>query len=126
MGINYVSVGSHYVNGTQGGEEIKVFKVQIHPNYNPNKPSKFTLVKVANTDSEFQEGMSTTSMGWGITTCEEGDYSLELRGVAMEAWDSKNCSEIYIDHPPSQLCVGGVAGEGTAPGDMGAPLIKEN
>ncbi|KAG2765749.1 hypothetical protein Pcac1_g22723 [Phytophthora cactorum] len=115
MGINYVSVGSHYVNGTQGGEEIKVFK-----------PSKFTLVKVANTDSEFQEGMSTTSMGWGITTCEEGDYSLELRGVAMEAWDSKNCSEIYIDHPPSQLCVGGVAGEGTAPGDMGAPLIKEN
>ncbi|KAG3031101.1 hypothetical protein PC129_g3912 [Phytophthora cactorum] len=117
MGINYVSVGSHYVNGTQGGEEIKVFKVQIHPNYNPN---------VANTDSEFQEGMSTTSMGWGITTCEEGDYSLELRGVAMEAWDSKNCSEIYIDHPPSQLCVGGVAGEGTAPGDMGAPLIKEN
>ncbi|KAG2995221.1 hypothetical protein JG687_00014815 [Phytophthora cactorum] len=139
MGINYVSVGSHYVNGTQGGEEIKVFKVQIHPNYNPNvslawdyavvtleKPSKFTPVKVANTDSEFQEGMSTTSMGWGITTCEEGDYSLELRGVAMEAWDSKNCSEIYIDHPPSQLCVGGVAGEGTAPGDMGAPLIKEN
>ncbi|KAG2948690.1 hypothetical protein PC117_g5837 [Phytophthora cactorum] len=112
MGINYVSVGSHYVN------DYAVVTLE--------KPSKFTLVKVANTDSEFQEGMSTTSMGWGITTCEEGDYSLELRGVAMEAWDSKNCSEIYIDHPPSQLCVGGVAGEGTAPGDMGAPLIKEN
>ncbi|OWZ06272.1 Glucanase inhibitor protein [Phytophthora megakarya] len=138
-GINYVSVGSHNVNGTDVGEEIKVKSVQLHPNYNPNvslawdyaivtleKPSKFIPVKLASNDSEIQEGMSAIAMGWGITTCEDEYYSLELRSVAMEAWDNMNCSEVYVDFSPSQLCAGGIANKGTSPGDMGDPLIKEN
>ncbi|POM80903.1 Serine protease trypsin-like protein [Phytophthora palmivora] len=124
---------------SHAGEEIKVKAVHIHPKYNPNislawdyavvtleRPSKFVPVNLARNDSEIQEGMPTSVMGWGIATCEDEDYSLELRSVVLEVWDNKNCSEVYTDLSPSQQCAGGIVHKGTAPGDMGAPLIKEN
>ncbi|POM75753.1 Serine protease trypsin-like protein [Phytophthora palmivora] len=141
-GINYISVGSHNVDGTDAGEEIKAKAVHIHPKYNPNislawdyavvtleRPRKFVPVNFARNDSEIQEGMPTSVMGWGIVTCEDEGYSLELRSVVLEVWDNKNCSEVYTDLSPSQQsqqCAGGIVHKCTAPGDMGAPLIKEN
>ncbi|POM65833.1 Glucanase inhibitor protein 2 trypsin-like protein [Phytophthora palmivora] len=139
-GINYVSVGAHKVNGTDNGEVIKVKTVDIHPSYNPNdpwawdfaivtleNPSKFAPVKLASHDSDIQEGTLITMMGWGAPTWQGGDYSLELRNVTLEAWDTKNCIDVFTEtFYPSQLCAGGVLNKGTVDGDWGGPLIKGN
>ncbi|OWZ17439.1 Glucanase inhibitor protein [Phytophthora megakarya] len=140
-GINYVSVGSHNVNGTDDGEVIKVKSVAPHPNYNANvslewdyaivaleTPSKFAPVKLANSnDSDVQEGTPLTAIGWGVADCQDEHSSSELRAVALNAWDSKSCIDVFTEpFYPSQLCAGGDLNKGTAFGDMGGPFIKDN
>ncbi|POM66943.1 Glucanase inhibitor protein [Phytophthora palmivora] len=140
--INYVTVGAHKVNGTDSGEVIKVKSIDIHPNYNPKaavvtwawdyaivtleKPSKFSPVKLARNKSEIQKGMSLTVMGWGVVNCKDTHYPIEPRRVELEAWSNRNCSETYGLFSRSQMCAGGIVNQGTSPGDLGAPYIKEN
>ncbi|OWZ05198.1 Glucanase inhibitor protein [Phytophthora megakarya] len=140
--INYVTVGAHNVNGTNDGEVIKVKAVHIHPNFDINatiqtwawdyaivtleKPSTFSPVNISSNISDVREGMPLTVIGWGVFNCEDEYYPIELRRVTLEAWGNQRCGEMYSRFSRSQQCAGGIANRGTSPGDLGAPLIKEN
>ncbi|OWZ00421.1 Serine protease trypsin-like protein [Phytophthora megakarya] len=134
---NFVSVGSHYINGTQDGEQIKVIKAQNHTEYNSTdayndfailtleKPSKFTPINLPKADdSDIIPGMWTKAMGWGQTTYPNGTYSNTLQNVGVEVWDNEDCSELFIIDN-STVCAGGAAGRDSCNGDNGGPLVKE-
>ncbi|OWZ17826.1 Serine protease trypsin-like protein [Phytophthora megakarya] len=135
--IGYVSVGTHYINGTLDGEQIKVMTSQNHTNYNHTsasfdfallkleKPSKFTPVKLPAADnSDIVPGMWSKAMGWGETSWPNGTDSYELRSVGLEVWDNQECAPLFaVDD--TMVCAGGVAGKDSCSTDMGGPLIKE-
>ncbi|KAG2783960.1 hypothetical protein Pcac1_g6570 [Phytophthora cactorum] len=124
--VEYVTVGSHYINGSEegvpaDGEQIKIEVHHMHPKFDLNatgspwdfvilkleRPSKFTPVKLPKHGDD-KKGVWGTTMGWGVTSTPDGDYSLELKSF------------------PSFVCAGGVAGKDACAGDMGDPLIREN
>ncbi|ETN07737.1 hypothetical protein PPTG_13062 [Phytophthora nicotianae INRA-310] len=134
---NWVSVGTHYINGTQDGEQIRVVAAQNHTDYNDingsydvavltlEKPSKFTPVKLpAADDSDTVSGMWSKVVGWGYTSFPNGTKSYELQGVSLEVWSNTDCAQIYpLDD--TMVCAGGVVGKDSCGGDGGGPLIKE-
>ncbi|KAG6953151.1 hypothetical protein JG688_00012968 [Phytophthora aleatoria] len=133
---NNVSVGSHYINGTIDGEQIKVVSIMNNPNYEsgqfPNdyailelaKPSSFTPAKLAAVDdSDFAQCKSATMLGWGYTS-DNGTVSYELRGVDLPLWDDENCTKT-MDTDNSMLCAGGTANKDSCERDSGGPLILE-
>jgi secreted trypsin-like serine protease len=131
-----VSVGSHYINGTMDGEQIKVVSIMNHPEYEaglfPNdflilelgRPSKFTPAKLAAADdSDFTPGKTSTVLGWGYTS-NNGSVSYELRGVELPLWDDENCTKT-MDADDSMICAGGVANEDSCERDSGGALLLE-
>ncbi|KAL4146179.1 hypothetical protein PRNP1_012049 [Phytophthora ramorum] len=135
--IRWVSVGSHYINGSSDGEQIKVASIMNHPEYEsglfPNdflilelqKPSSFTPVKIAAADdSDFAVGKAATIFGWGHTS-NNGSVSYELRGVDVPLWDDGNCSKV-MDADASMVCAGGVANKDACERDSGGPLVVES
>ncbi|KAL4166602.1 GLC7-interacting protein 2 [Phytophthora ramorum] len=134
---NYVSVGTHYINGTQDGEQLKVVSVQNHTSHNQSsgaydfalltleKPSKFTPVKLPKADdSDIIPGMWSQVMGWGATSFPNGTNSYELQGVGVEVWSNDDCAKVYVIDDTA-VCAGGVAGKDSCVADTGGPLIKE-
>ncbi|KAF1789850.1 Peptidase S1, PA clan [Phytophthora cactorum] len=133
----FVSVGTHYLNGTQDGEQIKVVSAQNHTSLNFSsstydfalltleKPSKFTPVKLPNADdSDIKPGMWSKAMGWGVTSYPNGSLSYELQGISLEVWANDECSRVYnIDD--TSVCAGGLPGKDACVADTGGPLIKE-
>ncbi|KAG2778206.1 hypothetical protein Pcac1_g11520 [Phytophthora cactorum] len=133
----FVSVGTHYLNGTQDGEQIKVVSAQNHTSLNFSsstydfalltleKPSKFTPVKLPKADdSDIKPGMWSKAMGWGVTSYPNGSLSYELQGVSLEVWANDECSRVYnIDD--TSVCAGGLPGKDACVADTGGPLIKE-
>ncbi|KAF4130629.1 Trypsin [Phytophthora infestans] len=96
--INYVTVGSHYVNGSQNGvpadgKQIKIASAQIHPQFNIN-----------DTDSL-----------WDVAVLKLERPSNYAPVKLPVAGDDKE-----------EMCAGGVAGKGAWAGDMGDPLAKES
>jgi secreted trypsin-like serine protease len=138
----YVSVGAHYVNGGEDGDEIKVVSVQNHPHFNPEtlandfavlklaKPSKYKPVKLpAPGGSDIKTGMWANAMGWGLTSAPpNGMGSEELLSLSQQVWSNENCRKALksttIDM--SQVCAGGVKGKSPCQGDTGGPFVKEN
>ncbi|EEY60915.1 chymotrypsin, serine protease family S01A, putative [Phytophthora infestans T30-4] len=134
--IRWVSVGSHYINGTTDGEQIKVVSIMNNPNYEseefPNdyailelaKPSSFTPARLAaGDDSDFAPGKTAMMLGWGYTS-DNGTVSYELRGVDLPLWDDENCTK-KMDTDSSMLCAGGIANKDSCERDSGGPLILE-
>ncbi|KAG3236789.1 hypothetical protein PI124_g18207 [Phytophthora idaei] len=115
QGPAFVAVGTHYVNGTKDGEQIKIASSQQHPKfYGPNlkydlavltleKPSKISPVQLPKSDdTDLKLGVWTISMGWGSANPSEiFEHSEELRSVEL-------------------------GGKGVSFGEQGGPLIKEN
>ncbi|GMF59791.1 unnamed protein product [Phytophthora fragariaefolia] len=136
---NFVSVGTHYLNGTKDGEQIKVLSVQNHTDFNKTgkseydfalltleKPSKFTPVKLPKVDdSDIKPGMWSKAMGWGWTSFPNGSASYELQGVGLQVWSNDDCAQVYVINP-TNVCAGGVAGKDSCVADTGGPLIREN
>ncbi|KAG1686142.1 hypothetical protein DVH05_004609 [Phytophthora capsici] len=135
--MRWVSVGSHYINGSSDGEQIKVVSIMNNPNYVPGqfpndftileleKPSTFTPAKLAAADdSDFAPGKAATVLGWGYTT-DTGPVSYELRGVEVPLWDDENCTKT-MDGDNSMVCAGGIAGKDSCEKDSGGPLVLES
>ncbi|KAG6616255.1 Serine protease trypsin-like protein [Phytophthora cinnamomi] len=135
---NFVAVGTHYINGTKDGEQLKVISAQNHTDFNETsleydftlltleKPTKFTPVKLPKADdSDIKPGMWSKAMGWGWTSYPNGSLSNELLDVNLEVWSNDDCFQIYAI-TPTNVCAGGVAGKDSCVGDTGGPLIKEN
>ncbi|GMF14138.1 unnamed protein product [Phytophthora lilii] len=135
--VGFVAVGTHYINGTKDGEQIKIVSAQNHTMYNATsgsndfavltleKPSKFIPVKLpAANGSDIIPGMWSKVMGWGDTSFPNGTRSNELRSVGMEVWNNEDCAQLFaIDE--TVVCAGGAAGKDSCIGDTGGPLIKE-
>eukprot|EP00644_Phytophthora_capsici_P007752 jgi/Phyca11/126128/e_gw1.61.217.1 len=134
---NFVSVGTHYLNGTHDGEQLKVVSVHNHTDFNKTsasydfalltleKPSKFSPVKLPKADdTDIIPGMWSKAMGWGVTSYPNGSLSYELQGVSLEVWGNDECSQVYVIDD-TNVCAGGVAGKDACVADTGGPLIKE-
>ncbi|ETP46219.1 hypothetical protein F442_07498 [Phytophthora nicotianae P10297] len=134
----FVSVGTHYLNGTQDGEQIKVVSAQNHTSLNFSsgtydfalltleKPSKFTPVKLPKADgSDVKPGMWSKAMGWGVTSYPNGSLSYELQGVSLEVWANDECSRVF-NIGDTSVCAGGMPDKDACVADTGGPLIKEN
>ncbi|KAH7472689.1 Glucanase inhibitor protein 2 [Phytophthora ramorum] len=139
---NFVSVGAHYINGGEDGDEIKVVDIKNHPHFNKDtlandfavltlaKPSKYKPVKLpALGGADIKTGIWATVMGWGLTSAPpNGMGSEELLSLSQQVWANQKCREALksdtIDM--SQVCAGGVQGQSPCQGDTGGPLIKEN
>ncbi|KAE8913463.1 hypothetical protein PF005_g6304 [Phytophthora fragariae] len=136
--IRWASIGSHYLNGTEDGEQIKVLSVMNNPNFSVNvafsddfalleleTASSFKPVKLAaGDDSDFKAGTKATALGWGLTN-EDGVMSEELRRVDLPLIGDKSCAKVStIDD--SMLCAGGLISEDVCGGDTGGPLVIES
>ncbi|CAI5708698.1 unnamed protein product [Peronospora effusa] len=139
--IRWVSVGSHFNNGTEDGEQIKVVSVMIHPNFtDPLKfsndfailelevASSFKPAKLAKADdSDFDVGATVITVGTGRTS--EGPsapVSHELRRVDSNLITNDECQvdgKIVLDK--SMMCVEGQISKGYCTGDNGDPVFIE-
>ncbi|CAH0475214.1 unnamed protein product [Peronospora belbahrii] len=137
---NYVSVGAHYINGNNDGDEIKVKNITNHPRYNPAtlandfavltlaKRSKFTPIGLPKPGSlGIQSGAWAMAMGWGLTSAD-GMASLELLQVGQQVITNEACRTALTSSTigPSHVCAGGVEGKSPCQGDTGGPLIRTN
>ncbi|KAE8907697.1 hypothetical protein PF005_g17781 [Phytophthora fragariae] len=138
---NFVSVGAHYINGGEDGDEIKVVKVQNHPHFNKNtlandfslltlaKPSKYKPVKLPSpSGADITNGMWATARGWGLTAAPpKGMGAEELQSLSQQVWSNQDCSKVTkstVDN--SQVCAGGAQGKSPCEGDTGGPFVKES
>ncbi|KAL4092965.1 hypothetical protein PRIC1_011954 [Phytophthora ramorum] len=137
--IRYASIGSHYFNGTQDGEQIRVLSIMNHRNYSTNdieivrdflvleleRPSTFKPVKMAALDgSDTKTGDWATVLGWGRTT-ENGTTSHELQQTKLQLITNEECLEsMKVDD--AVVCAKGPLGESACYGDSGGPLVKES
>lgn len=138
-GFHWASIGEHYRNGTEIGEQIKIVSLMNHPNYSElvrnaddfmvvelERPSKFKPVKLAAADdSDFKPGRMATTMGWG-TKAETGEnFSYELQRVDVPLASDQACAA-YETVDSSMVCAGGEANRDSCQGDSGGPLIVES
>ncbi|KAF4144371.1 Trypsin [Phytophthora infestans] len=136
--MRWVSVGSHYRNGSLDGKQIRVVSVMNHPNYSENvrfaddflvleleRPSKFKPVKLAAPDdSDFKAGQWAVTMGWGADAEVNGTHSYKLQRVDLQLVSDEACAaNATIDS--SMVCAGGVLNHDSCFGDSGGPLILE-
>lgn len=132
--IRWVSVGSHFINGSSDGEQIRVVSIMNHPKYDrglfPNdclleleKPSSFAPAKLAAADdSDFAVNKTATVLGWGYTA-DNGSVSYELRGVDVPLWDDQRCAK-KMGTEESKVCAGGVANKDSCERDSGAHSLS--
>ncbi|KAH7467336.1 hypothetical protein KRP22_013238 [Phytophthora ramorum] len=139
--IRWVSIGSHYNNGTDDGEQIKVVSVMNHPNFTETLrfsndfailelevASTFKPAKLAKADdSDFKAGAVVTTVGTGRLT--EGTTALaghELQRVDSKLITNEQCAtdgQISVDD--SMICVAGQISKGYCDGDSGGPAFIE-
>ncbi|KAF4143486.1 Trypsin [Phytophthora infestans] len=139
--IRWVSIGSHFNNGTDDGEQIRVLAVMNHPNFTEELkfsndfailelevPSSIKPAKLAKADdSDFKDGATVTTVGTGRTS--EGATAMaghELQRVDSTIITNEQCAEygkITVDD--SMLCVGGQISMGYCDGDTGGPAFIE-
>ncbi|OWZ17591.1 Serine protease trypsin-like protein [Phytophthora megakarya] len=139
--IRWVSIGSHYNNGTQDGEQIKVVSVMNHPNFTQELKfsndyailelevaSSITPARLAKADgSDFKNGRTVTTVGTGRTS--EGATALaghELQRVKSTLITNEQCtSDGKISVDESMICLAGQISKGWCDGDSGGPVFIE-
>ncbi|OWZ23096.1 Serine protease trypsin-like protein [Phytophthora megakarya] len=134
--IKYVSVGTHFLSGTEDGEQIKVVNMTRHPKYSSEtnsydflvleleKASSFPPVALAKADdSDVTAGGNATVMGWGATA-QGGVQSNELLRVDVPLVNNTACAKV-LDVDATMVCAGGELDMDSCQGDSGGPLILE-
>ena len=141
----YVSIGTHYLNGTTDGEQIAVKRQIVHPLYQSAdtghdvmllelaRASSFAPVRLVTPDHDVRRSQVTTVMGWGDTK-EDGEQSDVLLELDVQVWDNAECqaalrkdkdqgvnASYVIDE--TMFCAGGKQGEDSCQGDSGGPII---
>ncbi|KAG7379868.1 hypothetical protein PHYPSEUDO_008056 [Phytophthora pseudosyringae] len=134
--IQYVSVGTHFLSGTEDGEQIKVVNKTRHPKYASEtnsydflvleleKASSFPPIALAKADnSDVADVSNATVMGWGATA-QGGSQSTELLRVDVPLVNNTACAKV-LDVDATMLCAGGELDMDSCQGDSGGPLILE-
>ncbi|KAF1779332.1 Peptidase S1, PA clan [Phytophthora cactorum] len=137
--IRYASIGSHYNNGTEDGEQIKVVAILSHPNISENaeysydyvvlqleKPSSFKPIPLAAADgSDIKYGEIVTHLGW-YTTTGEGPRTRthELQRADVQLMSNEECSKVTsVDD--TRVCSHPIGNQNSCIGGYGGPLIVE-
>ncbi|RHY30342.1 hypothetical protein DYB32_004391 [Aphanomyces invadans] len=135
-GLDYVSIGSHYLSGTSDGEQIKVKENIIHTKYNSTTESYDFAILILERDSKFSPvevsfdnvvaGTPTIVRGWGYTRFH-GEQSNVLLEVGVDTISDELCtkwlSRNVVDE--SMVCAGGEGGADACKGDSGGPMTVE-
>lgn len=141
-GPQWVSLASHFLEGTQDGEYIKVARIIRHPQY--NKPismsNDFALLELetpasqdiplislasATGDDEIV-GESSTTCGWGTTTQGGSQSSVKLE-VSVPIVSNEQCHRQVGGIDGSMICAGvPQGGKDACQGDSGGPLFTFN
>ncbi|CAI5711260.1 unnamed protein product [Peronospora destructor] len=134
--IQYVSVGTHFVSGSEDGEQLKVVNKIRHPKYASEtnsydflvleleKASSFPPIALAKADdSDIAAGGNATVLGWGATS-QGGNLSTELLRIDVPLVNNTACAKV-LDIDNSMLCAGGELDTDACQGDSGGPLITE-
>ncbi|OWZ04898.1 Serine protease trypsin-like protein [Phytophthora megakarya] len=133
--IRYASIGSHYNNGTEDGEQIKVVAIMNHPNISENnqysydfvilkleKPSSFKPIQMTD-GSDIKVGETVTKLGWH-STGGQGQIAHELQRADVELISNEECSkQTSIDG--TRMCSRPVGNENSCTGNYGGPVIVE-
>ncbi|CEG36524.1 serine protease family [Plasmopara halstedii] len=131
--IQYVSVGTHFLSGTEDGEQLKVVNKIPHPKYvsethsydlmvlELEKPSSYPPIALAQANDT---NGNATVMGWGATS-QNGEQSKELLRVDIPIMNFTACGKI-LEVDDTMLCAGGELDMDSCQGDSGGPLIVEH
>ncbi|KAI9916955.1 hypothetical protein PsorP6_016830 [Peronosclerospora sorghi] len=139
--IRWASIGSHFNNGTEDGEQIKVVSVMVHPNF--TEPLKFSKdfaileLEVASSikpaklakadDSDFKAGTTVVTVGTGRlsegTTALAGHHLQRVNSSLITNEDCAADGGISLDE--SMICVAGQISKGYCNGDSGGPAFIE-
>ncbi|KAF0704268.1 Aste57867_7397 [Aphanomyces stellatus] len=135
-GLNYVSIGTHYLSGTQDGEQIMVKQEIKHPQYDSSTESNdfailllernSTIAPVQVSFDNVTEGTPTIVRGWG-TLSSGGSQPNVLMEVEVDALNNTKCAQLLAPNTvdDTMLCAGGKLGEDSCQGDSGGPLTIE-
>ncbi|ETM44071.1 hypothetical protein L914_10677 [Phytophthora nicotianae] len=137
--IRYASIGSHYNNGTEDGELIKVVAILSHPNITDyeeysydyvvlqlEKPSSFKPIPLAAPDgSDIKYDETYTHLGWYTTTGEGSRTKAhELQRADVQLMSNEECSKMTtVDD--TRVCSRPIGKQNSCIGGYGGPLIAE-
>ncbi|CAH0521607.1 unnamed protein product [Peronospora belbahrii] len=132
--VRWASIGSHYVSGTQDGEQIKVVAILNHPKSSRadfsfdftilvlEKPSTFQPVALANSDdSDVKDGEWAIKMGWDDTG-GANTLTNELMRADVQLMSNSDCMK-QANITETMLCSRGNVNETSCTGDYGGPVI---
>jgi secreted trypsin-like serine protease len=137
--FKYVSVGSHYLQGSMDGERVAIKNQTRHPSYDAKTSSfdygiieletpvtSYAPIKMLTTDPYTLAGSIATVMGWG-TTLFSGPKSKDLLRVDVPILTETACENSVLKGrlTPSMFCAGGEAERDACGEDSGGPLIVE-
>ncbi|ETM54447.1 hypothetical protein F441_02311 [Phytophthora nicotianae CJ01A1] len=135
--IRYASIGSHYNNGTEDGEQIKVVAILSHPNISEEsqysfdyvilqleKPSSFKPIPLDAADgSDIKYGENVIKLGW-YNTGGEGQKAHELQRADVQLMTNEECSKVTsVDD--TRMCSRPVGSQESSTGDYGGSLVVE-
>ncbi|KAF0715993.1 Aste57867_3079 [Aphanomyces stellatus] len=135
-GLDYVSIGSHFLNGAKDGERIKVKQEIGHPKNDPRTNAYDFAILLLESHSKIPPvqlsfdaiaaGTVTYVRGWG-TLSSGGMQANVLMEVQVEAIANDQCKTHLTDFTidDTMLCAGGQAGLDSCQGDSGGPLTIE-
>merc|ERR1719204_2380436 len=91
------------------------------------------MIDLATEDDPFENGQDYTVAGWGMNTTDYNMYPVHLQELqGYPQYDQAECEKSFseafgfdIFDNVTQICVGGIEGEGVCFGDGGGPLWME-
>lgn len=131
--IRYASIGSHYNNGTEDGEQIKVVGILSHPNNSESsqysydyvvlelqKPSSFKPIALGAADgSDIKVGETVTKLGW-YNTGGADQHAHELQRADVQLISNEECSkQTFVDD--TLMCSRAVGNEPSCTGTTAVP-----
>ncbi|KAI9299018.1 trypsin-like serine protease [Neoconidiobolus thromboides FSU 785] len=127
--------------GAEGGQALRVSRVIVHPQYNPNNfvndvsvwklatPASVDIGSIKIDDGTYgqQVGSRVIAAGWGLTS-GGGSPSALLREVSIPLVDPNSCSRVWANQGLNintglQVCAAGEGGRDACNGDSGGPLF---